>query len=67
VTPTPPTNLMPIDMTSAGLYESPHSGSFAKIQILTIEELLSGKQRPQYPDFSMGGDELLVGQDGGTG
>ena len=42
------------EAAAAGLYESPHHGAFAKIQILTIEDLLSGKTRPQFPDLSRG-------------
>ncbi len=53
VTLTPPTKPMVTEAASAGHYESPHHGAFAKIQIYTIEELLSGK-RPQWPDLSMG-------------
>jgi hypothetical protein len=39
---------------AAGMYESPHHGAFPKIQILTIKGLLSGKDRPQFPDLSRG-------------
>jgi site-specific DNA-methyltransferase (adenine-specific) len=34
---------------SAGLYESRHWGKFPRIQLLTIEGLLDGTQRLQYP------------------
>jgi hypothetical protein len=40
--------------TCAGFYESPHSGAFPKIQILTIEGLLSGAESPKYPDLARG-------------
>ena len=36
------------------MYESPHHGAFPKLQILTIEGLLSGKERAQYPDMAYG-------------
>jgi hypothetical protein len=36
-------------------YESPAHGAFPKIQILSIEGLLSGKETPLYPDLSRGG------------
>jgi hypothetical protein len=43
------------EAVSAGYYESPLEKSFQKIQILTIEGLLSGKQSPRYPDLAKGG------------
>ncbi|MBE7555215.1 MAG: site-specific DNA-methyltransferase [Anaerolineales bacterium] len=55
VTLTPPTKPMVVEASSAGYYESPHSGAFPKIQILTIEGLLSGQESPKYPDLSRGG------------
>ncbi len=54
VTLTPPTKPMQVEAVSAGYYQSPHSGSFEKIQILTIEGLLSGAETPRYPDLSRG-------------
>lgn len=54
VTLTPPTKPMVTEATSAGFYESPHLGAFPKIQILTIEGLLSGAESPKYPDLSRG-------------
>lgn len=36
------------------MYESPHHGTFPKLQILTTEGLLSGKGRAQYPDMAYG-------------
>lgn len=44
-----------LEAASAGFYESPHHGNFPKIQILTIEGLLSGAESPKYPDLSQGG------------
>ena len=55
VTLAEPTKPMQTEALAAGFYESPHMGSFPKIQILTIEGLLSGRERPQYPDLSRGG------------
>jgi len=55
VTLTPPTKPMIVEATSAGFYESPSHGAFPKIQILSIEGLLSGKETPLYPDLSRGG------------
>ena len=49
-----PTKPMQTEAVSAGFYES-QFGAFPKIQILTIEDLLSGKEKPKYPDLSRGG------------
>ncbi len=42
----------------AGLYDAPRFGSEYPIrrggQILTIEGLMSGTERPRYPDLSLG-------------
>lgn len=54
VTLTPPTKEMVKEAAAAGMYESPHHGAFSKLQILTIEGLLSGKERAQYPDMAYG-------------
>ncbi len=54
VTLTPPTKPMQIEAASAGFYESPHHGNFPKIQILTVEGLLSGAEAPKYVDLSQG-------------
>jgi site-specific DNA-methyltransferase (adenine-specific) len=50
-----PTQPMITEAGSTGFYESPHSGAFPKIQILTIEGLLTGAELPQYPDLARGG------------
>jgi len=42
------------EAVSAGYYDS-QFGAFPKIQILTIEDLLSGKEGPRYPDMARGG------------
>ncbi len=55
VTLTPPTQPMLTEATSAGYYESPHSGSFPKIQMLTVEGLLTGAESARYPDLTRGG------------
>jgi hypothetical protein len=54
VTLTPATKPMQTEAISAGFYHSPHFGDFPKIQILTIEGLLAGTERPRYPDMSGG-------------
>ena len=53
ITLTDPTEPMVKESVTAGFYESA-KGEFAKIQILTIEDLLSGKKRPEHPDISSG-------------
>lgn len=56
VTLAPPTKAMLKEAAAAGFYESPEIGkSFPKIQILTIEGLLSGKEQALYPDLTRGG------------
>jgi DNA modification methylase len=54
VTLTEPTKPMVVESTAAGFYESPHHGQFPRLQILTIEGLMNGTQRPLYPDMSGG-------------
>jgi DNA modification methylase len=48
-----PTRPMLTEAVSAGFYPSP-TGDVPKIQILTIEGLLTGKEKPQYFDMSSG-------------
>ncbi len=55
ITLTPPTKPMVSEAASAGFYVSPHHGNFPKIQILTVEGLLSGAEAPKYIDLSQGG------------
>lgn len=56
VTLAAPTREMTKEALTAGFYESANfiSGEYPKIQILTIEGLLNGTQRPRYPDLSQG-------------
>lgn len=55
VTLTPPTQPMRTEALTAGYYQSAHFGAFPKLQILTIEGVLSGAERPLYPDLAQGG------------
>ncbi|MBC5825161.1 MAG: restriction endonuclease [Candidatus Eremiobacteraeota bacterium] len=55
VTLAPPTRPMKTEAASAGFYESPIGGSYPRIQILTIEGLMNGSERPQYPLSQSGG------------
>jgi site-specific DNA-methyltransferase (adenine-specific) len=48
VTLAPPKRTMKTEAAAAGFYESPMHGRFAKIQILTIEDLFE-KQKPHLP------------------
>lgn len=54
VTLATPTAPMKKEAVSAGFYETPSGKSFPKIQILTIEGLLSGHERAVYPDLARG-------------
>ena len=58
VTLTPPTREMVKEAAAAGHYEAPHEfggqRDFPKVQILTIEGLLNGNERPLFPDLSRG-------------
>ncbi|MEO6024478.1 MAG: DNA methyltransferase [Burkholderiales bacterium] len=58
VTLTAPTREMVKEAAAAGHYELPHEfggrSDFPKVQILTIEGLLNGNERPQFPDLSRG-------------
>ncbi|MCX6896264.1 MAG: DNA methyltransferase [Verrucomicrobia bacterium] len=45
-----PTRGMIADAASAGFYESASGKKFPRVQLLTIEGLLSGKQRAEHPD-----------------
>jgi len=46
-----PTRGMVKDAASAGFYESPNGKKFPRVQLLTIEDLLSGKARAEHPDY----------------
>jgi len=55
VTLTKPTRPMLQEAVKAGYYQSPVGADFPKIQILTVEGLLDGTERPRYPDLMQGG------------
>lgn len=50
ITLTPPTQPMVAEAAKAGFYTSASGEKFARLQILTIEDLLSGKARAEHPD-----------------
>jgi site-specific DNA-methyltransferase (adenine-specific) len=55
VTLTAATKPMMVEAVKEGYYTSPDTGkAFPKLQILTIEGLLHGKERALYPDLSQG-------------
>lgn len=56
VTLATPTKPMNVEAVKVGYYESPMfaANAFPKIQILTIEGLLSGTERALYPDLTRG-------------
>ncbi len=55
VTLTKPKSTMVKEAASAGFYECPHNKKgYPKIQLLTIEGLLSGHERPEYLDLAQG-------------
>jgi len=55
VTLAEPTKPMVAEAATTGFYESPTGSSFPKVQILTIEGLLSGREQARYPDLTRGG------------
>jgi adenine specific DNA methylase Mod len=55
VTLVKPTKPMLVEAAGAGFYESPFGSNFPKVQILTIEGLLSGTEQARYPDLTRGG------------
>ena len=46
-----PTKGMKGDASAAGFYESDAGKTYPRVQLLTIDGLLSGHQRPEFPDF----------------
>lgn len=54
VTLTPPTQPMLKEAASSGFYQAGNGKSYAKVQILTVEELLTGEKRPEFFDMKQG-------------
>ncbi len=46
-----PTRGMAGDAASAGFYESPNGKKYARVQLLTIDGLLTKRQRAEHPDY----------------
>ncbi|MFM9160176.1 MAG: restriction endonuclease, partial [Dolichospermum sp.] len=49
-----PTKPMLVEATKLGFYKAGNSKEYPRVQILTIEELLNNKKRPEYFDMSLG-------------
>ncbi|MGH2638982.1 MAG: site-specific DNA-methyltransferase, partial [Rhabdochlamydiaceae bacterium] len=50
-----PTRPMKEGAISAGFYDQPRFGTeYRKLQILTIEGLMDGRERARFPDLSLG-------------
>ena len=49
-----PTAPMRKEAAATGLYRGGNGKDYPRLQILTIEELLAGHKRPEFPDMSMG-------------
>ena len=47
-----PTRGMKSDAATAGFYEDGAGRKFPRVQLLTIEDLLSGKARAEHPDHA---------------
>jgi site-specific DNA-methyltransferase (adenine-specific) len=51
---TPPTRVMVSEAAKAGFYAAGNGREYARIQILTIEDLLENRVRPEFYDLSRG-------------
>jgi DNA modification methylase len=54
VTLVEPTKPMMVEAAKAGYYKSGNGGNYPRIQILKIEDLLSGIKRPEFPQYTLG-------------
>lgn len=54
ITLTPPTKPMEREAAAAGFFRAGNGQEYPRVQILTIEDLLTGRKRPEYWDMSMG-------------
>lgn len=54
VTLDPPTAPMKKEAAAAGFFTGANGKPYPKLQILTVEDLLNGHARPQFPDLSLG-------------
>ncbi len=54
VTLAEPTKAMITEATKAGFYRAANGKDYPRVQIFTIEDLLSGAKKPEYLDLSLG-------------
>jgi len=54
VTLAEPTKAMITEATKAGFYRAGNGRDYPRVQVFTIEDLLSGVKKPEYLDFSLG-------------
>jgi site-specific DNA-methyltransferase (adenine-specific) len=54
ITLTPPTKPIGKEAAAAGFYRAGNGREYPRIQILTIEDLLTRRKRPEYWDLDMG-------------
>lgn len=57
-----PTQPMVTEATKAGFYRAGNGRDYPRVQILTIEDLLTGRKRPEYLDFSQGAETFKRAQ-----
>ena len=62
VTLAEPSEPMKKEATKEGFYASPQGANFPRLQILTIERLLEGKEQARYPDLARGGHTFKKAQ-----
>jgi site-specific DNA-methyltransferase (adenine-specific) len=58
-----PTSHMRTEAAAAGFYDSPWGGSYPRLQILTVAQLLAG-QRIDYPQRRGHGSDVQEGAEG---
>jgi adenine specific DNA methylase Mod len=62
VTLAEPSDPMKKEATKEGFYTSPQVANFPRLQILTIEGLLEGREQARYPDLARGGHTFKKAQ-----
>lgn len=62
VTLAAPTQPMTVEAAKAGFYRAANGQDYPRLQILTIDDLLSGRKRPEYMDYRHGADTFKRAQ-----
>ena len=62
VTLAAPTQPMVTEAAKAGFYRAANGQDYPRLQILTIDDLLSGRKRPEYMDYRHGADTFKKAQ-----